>query len=900
MRLLAARVISYRIHQDVTVEFDPARTLVGGPNESGKSTLIEAVHRGLFLKATVTGEAHHRMRSTRFAGHPEVEVRFEARGAQYEVAKRFSGQNGTTRLTQVGGSTWLGEDAQQRIAELLGVPTIEGGRGADERVFEQWSHLWVWQGNSLNDPCGYVGAQQEDLLQRLQDSGGAVAMQSESDGRVAARFSRNRSLIFVSTGRPKKGSDLEKAQTEYAEAAAERATAADRVDRLRQAALGFEEASNTIERLTREAEGLTEQRRSVEIGMTEVDELRRREERQAADSDIAAQRLADLEAVETSISELRDLAGDLKKSLRPREEARALLEAELLAVKKEKAEAEHAYEGAMAVIREAWNRKELAAAYVALFEKRARCDKLDEYIERVRRLEEELAGLRTELAGLVPLDEQALDGLRDLEGKAAQAESALKAMATEVEVVRSDAAVQVGPVSLAGGGRHTVSDPTEVVVGTTLLRIYPGGGDGLVQARERVRTLGDKLRRTLDGYGLGSVAEVLEMAKVRAGLLSKERSLVDRLAEWPAGSSGLDDERAVAAEELAAAVADVQRRAQHIDGAASPQTIADAREWLRHEQEGLQVVESDEGAAKAALEALRVLVVEKEKELTAAGILIEADKQQLTKCTDQLELLIGNHGADEVRAATLREAREDAKRLADELGTTRASLEALQPDVLAADHERLARALERIAEQKLDASNRRAANQALLRLSGAEDPQALLAEADARLQAAETNLRLVERKARAIVLVDDLFVAEQRALADRFSQPLADKISAYLRCLFGADARAVVSFENRRFKGIELARSDDGGTTSFARLSGGTREQVAAAVRLAIAELLAAGHDGSLPVVFDDAFAYSDPERVQTLQRMLDLGAERGLQIIVLTCNPSDYAGLGAKQVTLP
>ncbi len=188
MRLLAARVISYRIHQDVTVEFDPARTLVGGPNESGKSTLIEAVHRGLFLKATVTGEAHHRMRSTRFAGHPEVEVRFEARGAQYEVAKRFSGQNGTTRLTQVGGSTWLGEDAQQRIAELLGVPTIEGGRGADERVFEQWSHLWVWQGNSLNDPCGYVGAQQEDLLQRLQDSGGAVAMQSESDGRVAASF----------------------------------------------------------------------------------------------------------------------------------------------------------------------------------------------------------------------------------------------------------------------------------------------------------------------------------------------------------------------------------------------------------------------------------------------------------------------------------------------------------------------------------------------------------------------------------------------------------------------------------------------------------------------------------------------------------------------------------------
>jgi hypothetical protein len=32
---------------------------------------------------------------------------------------------------------------------------------------------------------------------------------------------------------------------------------------------------------------------------------------------------------------------------------------------------------------------------------------------------------------------------------------------------------------------------------------------------------------------------------------------------------------------------------------------------------------------------------------------------------------------------------------------------------------------------------------------------------------------------------------------------------------------------------------------------------------------------------------------------MLDLGASRGLQIIVLSCNPADYAALGARQVNL-
>lgn len=902
MKLLSARVRSYRIHQDLAVEFDPARTLIGGPNESGKSTLIEAIHRGLFLKATVTGEAHHRMQSTRHAGRPEVEVRFEAGGARYEVAKRFSGQSGTTRLTQMGGPTWFGEEAHSKMAELLGVSAVEGRRGVTDRVAEQWAHLWVWQGKSLDDPCRCANAQVEDILRRLQESGGAVAMQSELDGRVAARFSQARSQVFVSSGKPRKGSDLDKALAERDEAMAERAEAADRVERLRQAVEGFEEASATVERLGRESDGLTAQLREVESTVATVEELRRSEERQATAFDAAAQRVADLEGIEKSISELRSSIRELERSLRPREEVQTLREAELAEVRERKTEAEHTFERALEVTRDAWRRKELAAAYVALFEKRARCDKLDGYIERVQRLEEELAGIRGQLAQLVSLDQQAVDALRDLESRAAQADSALRAMATEVEVVASETPVVVGTVRLLEGGRHTVSDPTEVTIGTTRLRIRPGGGDSLARAREEVRLLGEELRRALDGYGLGSVAEASEMAELRASLLAKERSVTDRLKEWPSGLAGLNEERAAAAEELAAVAADVQRRGAQLGQAVSPETAAEAQEWLRSGEEELRRAESEEGAAKAALEALRVLAAEKEGMLAEAGSQIEADKQQLAKRTDQLEFLIRSHGEDEVRRAALGEARAAADRLEQALAATRTSLEALQPELLSADRERLARALDRTAELRLDASNRVAANEAILRLhcSGAYDPQALLAQADARLQAAERNLERVERKARAIALVDDLFAAEQQALAARFSKPLADKITAYLRCLFGVEARAVVNFEDQRFKSIELDRADKGGTVSFDSLSGGTREQVAAAVRLAIAELLAAGHDGSLPVVFDDAFAYSDPERVQILQRMLDLGAERGLQIIVLTCNPSDYAGLGARQVTLP
>ena len=145
-----------------------------------------------------------------------------------------------------------------------------------------------------------------------------------------------------------------------------------------------------------------------------------------------------------------------------------------------------------------------------------------------------------------------------------------------------------------------------------------------------------------------------------------------------------------------------------------------------------------------------------------------------------------------------------------------------------------------------------------------------------------------------------LFLEEQRALADRFTRPLADTISGYLECLFGVGARANIALAENEFSGLQLLRpADGGGALPFDTLSGGAREQVAAAVRLAMAEVLCNDHHGCLPVIFDDAFAYSDPDRVQTLQRMLYLAASRGLQVIILTCAPSDYAALGARYVPL-
>ncbi len=263
MKLLSATVRNFRIHRDLNIDFDQARTLIGGPNETGKSTFIEAIHRGLFLKSTVTGEGRKSMVSTLFPGHPEVEARFSASGAEYRLTKRFSGASGTTQLGQVGGQTWQGEEAESRLAGLLGVEELGGGRGILGRISEQWSHLWVWQGMSGDDPSEHAASQQAHLLQQLQQTGGAVAMQSELDGRVASRFAQARDRIFVRAGSARSGSDLDKAQTEAEQAEIARGAASERLDRLRQAVQDFEEASSTIQRTASGLEDLRRQRQRV-------------------------------------------------------------------------------------------------------------------------------------------------------------------------------------------------------------------------------------------------------------------------------------------------------------------------------------------------------------------------------------------------------------------------------------------------------------------------------------------------------------------------------------------------------------------------------------------------------------------------------------------------------------
>jgi hypothetical protein len=350
---------------------------------------------------------------------------------------------------------------------------------------------------------------------------------------------------------------------------------------------------------------------------------------------------------------------------------------------------------------------------------------------------------------------------------------------------------------------------------------------------------------------------------------------------------------------LNALLAEIARREPALAGFVAPASAPDAATALAAAREAAEAAEAREASARSALGSLQAAATRAADLLEAERAALRGEESRIQETTQRLGMLSELHGDPARRADTLPRALQAKEQCAAQLAEIRGHLAALQPELLASDRDRFKRSIERQQSIRSEASQALSGAKALLASDGTHDPEAALALAEARAASANLHLAAVNRRAEAIRKLDTLFRGEQGRLAEQFTAPLAERITAYLRCLFGPEAYARVRLEGEKFGGLELVRRGSE-AFGFELLSGGTREQLAAAVRLAMAEILAADHDGCLPVFFDDAFAWSDPERVQTLQRMLDLAASRGLQIIVLSCTPSDYAAFGASEVLLP
>ena len=906
MRLLHASLRQVRLHQHLELRFDPHFTLLGGANEAGKSTVVEALHKVLFLRASATGRAVDELRSRLHSGLPEIAVGFEAAGARWELRKRFSGASGTCQLGSDGGVALQGAAAEEQLARLLGVEgPIEGRRHG--QLPQRWGHLWVRQGESGSNLLTGPGEAYDlkSLVQQLQQRGAAAALESPLDRLVGEQLQARLDLQFTATGKVKAGSPLAEARQRCQEA---------------QAALEQAQGHRA------ELESAMEQLQRIGARLQAIDSAERPRLRRA--SQLAGQlrlRQAQIGPLQQQFAQL-ELALAEQQALQQQglnlEAQQQAWQQQLASLLEEQATHQAGCRaGELALLeldgqqRELAGRLELAQQLLDLASLEEEARQLNAHQQQFEQLQRDAQLCKQRLLELAPIDQETVRALRQAEQQLAQAQARSQAMATALALLDADQSVTVGGQPLLPGETLQLSRAAELSIGSGVrLRISPGGGKANLEAAEALEARAQSLLNLQQQAGVDSSEAAEQIAGQRQEL---ERELARlRQAAGAIPWSRLSEQIGALEPRRERLLRHLERHRQLRQAIAQEGGLPDQREglesWLdtlRHQssQAGLRRQQVDAGlqASRQQLADRIAACSQLERQLAELGGSLAPLKQRQLA----LEKL---HGTQAALAAELEHRRQELQIQAGELGELKSSLRELLPEASAAsrpDHGKenwvdnwIEALIQQLDAEKDGLLTSRGQNEQLCLSLSVEDPAAAVEQCLARLESAQGEREAIERQTLALQILQSLFHRARQEFSQRYREPLEEAIGPYLEDLGSRDQQVRLDFDPKRgFGDFELQQGIQ--RYGFEQLSGGMREQLATALRLALAEVLLPGYDGCLPLIFDDAFTNSDPRRLGGLHRMLGRGLAKGAQIILLSCNPADYQEFATKNgsvITLP
>ncbi|MDP2857875.1 MAG: AAA family ATPase [Bacillota bacterium] len=224
------------------IELEPADglTVVVGPNETGKSTLMEAIHHALFERPDTTSRDILAITPKGRRLLPQVSLEFEARGSTYRVEKTFFARREHTLLSREEKGDWrpLAQDreAGEMIARIL----------EEDGVAQYAGTLWSSQGSS---PGVLTEGVPQPLRSRLSDTLAGMLV-TEDDQRLINDVSREWRGRFTPGGRMLTGSAWQRATAEATaterKLAEERQTEAQHEDTVRQCESAGQAARATL------------------------------------------------------------------------------------------------------------------------------------------------------------------------------------------------------------------------------------------------------------------------------------------------------------------------------------------------------------------------------------------------------------------------------------------------------------------------------------------------------------------------------------------------------------------------------------------------------------------------------------------------------------------------------
>lgn len=853
-------------------ELSPGLNLIHGPNEAGKSRLVEALRFALFERSS--GRSAHKKALASWGlapGKPRVSVELELGGVTWTLDKEFLGSGHNTRLRS-DRQTLEGADAEAHLAELLGVRP--GGR-TEQRPEDRgiWSLLWVDQGSSRDAPLPN-DLSQARLHDRLTQEIGEVAA-GRLGQQVLRRAQELRERFYTASRDAEKAILTEPREAvaqlrhRLSEAAARRdavAADADALDGLRARERDLSVRVGEAEQRLGDLRGLNEQ--AMELGR----QLDLYEEQVQSAESRREQALAALQAAEELTAEASRLAERTNEATMARyaaERARANAQQAADEAARLAADAEAQLGRAERELRELEHRRER-------LRRREQAEDLRSRLAAATQAEAELRRIQTELAALAPVAARDLEALRRAEQTLQAARARLEGASVSLELTALRE-LEFGGETLAPGTirRVLVEDEQHLdLSGIASITVKPGGGE-LPKLRDAVRDAERHWLERLETLGARDLADaerIVEHRRVLEADLTRCRQDLER--HLPEGREAAES-RLHALEAALAADGDADV------APVSAEALEAAREAVRQASQQREARRAAREVAHEVLAAARETAAVRRAELQSLERQLAGVEQRRRTLPDPATLRAELAAAERAWAGRLA-ARDELEQRFDALGG----------DDIQLDLERAERAWEQLGLELQQVRVECARLQARLESAGDDGRHELVQELEAELLRSEAELAGLLRQAAAARRLHEVLLDEYERARERLAEPVIARIRPYLQSLF--PHTEVWLDEDLNLRGLRHRDTDQ----PFEALSGGAREQLSLLVRIGLAEVL--GADEPWPLVLDDVLVNTDAERIRLVQRLL-YQAGRRMQILLFTCHGPLFDGLGAdRRIELP
>ncbi|MCX7426723.1 MAG: hypothetical protein NTW96_13990 [Planctomycetia bacterium] len=861
--------------------------VIHGRNGIGKSTLMGAMVRGLLDNHAVGGQASEALRPKGRPLNPRVTIEFEHDGQRLLLAKQFLG-SASAELKRFEGGKFVrlaeGEAADNQVREMLG--GMAPGRGlTDVRHWGMSQVLWAPQdGLKLPELATTVAG-------AIRASLGAQMSDARQDA-VEKRIDEAYRAVYTPKGKLKGGKDA----PAVVGMEAELADAQRRCLELRERVAAFETAGRRIEDLrarrdqaTRDEDQLAKDLAAAGAKAKAYAEVRAKRDQQKGIANTAESRYSQTKRLVDEIQSLRAELGQAEMESRR-------LETEVPAGQKEvnqRAEEADRARAELDVIRrrrqEVVTAKQTAQIAARFVESRRKLVEAERLIGQLTDAQDKLDGLARQRGELIAPD---TNRLREIQSRINRRETTGARLAAAMITVSIVPEREIDLEVLAGEepGRRTISPehPGNLQGAPAVEFHIPGVGTfrATGPTDSSLDTLRDELAETeqkLDDFTRAfGTRDLVELQRLHDRAVAMDKQTSDARLRY---ETLLGDRRVEAIEQdrSAAAEAVEQALAEHADWAGLPPDAdrldADAR---RIEQAFVADVEKAELRRDDASAAMSV--AEKDQARRQEKLAATADRvRDLRKRLDE-------------RTA---DGRDDAGREAE---LTRWSIEfrAANADVAAAeeqlrtfdgdprgDVEILDRQLADARRRLRDAEEELNQTKGRLQEIAADAPYSKLAEVEETIGRLNESIDAERFRNDAVRLLRETVRECRDSAVGAVLGPVERRASETLRRITGPGLGAIRLDES--FLPDHVAPESIDATVAIDEISGGEREQVHLAVRLALAH--GVFQNERQLVVLDDVLTATDSARFARVLPILEEAAER-FQILILTCHPERYQPL--------